>query len=248
MENKPYGSVIGSANAPYENALAKGCGLATDYRAITHPSLPNYLAATGGSTFGVTDDAGPSSHRISETSLFQQLNQADLSWRAYDESMPTACDLNPSGRYAVKHNPATYYTAVRQQCAVDDVQLEGHLSKDIAMGDLPSFAFVTPNLCDDTHDCSVQTGDAWLATWVPRIVAGPNYSSGNTVIVLTWDEGVGATNLIPTVVIGPSVPIGTRSAVALNHYSLLLTTEKLLGLPGIGAAAAATSMTSAFDL
>ena len=248
MENKPYGSVIGSTNAPYENDLAKACGLATDYRAVTHPSLPNYLAATAGTTFGVTDDAGPSSHRISGTSVFQQLSQAGLSWRAYDESMPTACDLNPSGRYAVKHNPAAYYAAVRQQCAVDDVPLAGHLSQDIDAGNLPSFAFVTPNLCDDTHDCSVQTGDAWLATWIPRIVAGPNYVSGNTVIVLTWDEGVGATNLIPTLVIGPSVPIGTRSTAALTHYSLLLATEELLGLPALGAAATATSMTSAFNL
>jgi phosphatidylinositol-3-phosphatase len=248
MENKPYGSVIGSSDAPYENALAKACGLATDYRAITHPSLPNYLAATGGSTFGVTDDADPSSHRIPATSLFQQVSEAKLSWRAYDESMPTTCDPDPSGRYAVKHNPAVYYTAIRQQCAVDDVPLESHLSEDIASGSLPSFAFVTPNLCDDTHDCGVQTGDAWLATWIPRIVAGPNYVSGNTLIVLTWDEGVGTSNLIPTMVIGPSVLAGSRSAAALTHYSLLRTTEELLGLPAIGAASTATSMTSAFHL
>ena len=248
MENKPFGAVIGSTSAPYENRLAKACGLATNYRGITHPSLPNYLAATGGSTFGVTDDAGPSSHPITSSSLFQQVTDAKLSWRAYDESMPMTCDAGSSGRYAVKHNPAVYYTAIRQQCAVDDVPLEGHLSQDIAAGNLPAFAFVTPNLCDDTHDCGVQTGDAWLATWIPRVVAGPNYRSGNTLIVLTWDEGVGASNLIPTVVIGPSVPAGTRSNAALTHYSLLLATEQLLGLPAIGAAATATSMRSAFHL
>jgi phospholipase C len=248
MENKPYGSVIGNKGAPYENELANACGLATDYRAITHPSLPNYLAATGGSTFGVTDDAGPSSHPLAATSIFQQLTQANLSWRAYDESMPTTCDRNPSGRYAVKHNPAVYYTAIRQQCAVDDVALEAHLSQDIAAANLPSFAFVTPNLCDDTHDCSVQTGDTWLAAWIPRIVAGANYRSGNTLIVLTWDEGVGANNLIPTIVMAPSVPTGTRGTGALTHYSLLRTTEELLGLPGLGAATTATSMTSMFRL
>jgi phospholipase C len=248
MENKPYDGVVGSNSAPYENELAKACGLATDYRAITHPSLPNYLAATGGSTFGVTDDAGPSSHRIAGTSLFQQLTEAQLSWRAYDESMPTNCDPSPSGRYAVKHNPAVYYTAVRPQCSVDDLPLEGHLNQDIAAGDLPSFAFITPNLCEDTHDCGVRTGDAWLATWIPRIVAGPNYTASNTLIVLTWDEGVGPNNLIPTIVIGPSVPTGTKSTAALTHYSLLRTTEELLGLPAIGAAATATSMTSTFHL
>jgi len=248
MENKPYGSVIGSASAPYENALAKACGLATDYRAITHPSLPNYLAATGGSTFGVTDDAGPSAHEIAASSIFQQLAVAKLSWRAYDESMPTTCDANSSGRYAVKHNPAVYYTAIRQECALSDVPLEGELSRDITAGTLPSFAFITPNLCDDTHDCAVRTGDTWLESWIPRIVAGPNYLSGNTLIVLTWDEGVGASNLIPTIVIGPSVPAGTRSTTPLNHYSLLLTTEQLLGLAPLAAAIGATSMRASFHL
>jgi hypothetical protein len=162
--------------------------------------------------------------------------------------MPKACDPSPAGRYAVKHNPAVYYTAIRQACAVDDVPLDGHLSQDIAAGNLPSFAFVTPNLCDDTHDCGVQTGDAWLSTWIPRIVAGPNYMSGNTLIVLTWDEGVGTDNLIPTMVIGPSVPIGSRSAAAFTHYSLLRTTEEVLGLPSVGAATTATSMAPAFHL
>lgn len=107
---------------------------------------------------------------------------------------------------------------------------------------------MTPNLCDDTHDCSVQTGDTWLATWIPRIVAGPNYRAANALIVLTSDEGVGANNGIPTIVIGPSVPTGERSSAALTHYSVLRTTEELLGLPAIGAAITATSMASTFGL
>ncbi len=249
MENKPYGSVIGSKNAPYENELANACGLATDYRAITHPSLPNYLAATGGSTFGVPDDAGPRSHPIAATSLFQQLTQAGLSWRAYDESMPTTCDVNPSGRYAVKHNPATYYTAVRQQCAVDDVPLEGHLSQDIASGNLPAFAFVTPQLVWTTPmTAAYKPATRGWQRGFRKSLPLRTTARANTLIVLTWDEGVGATNLIPTIVIGPSVPTGAKSAAVLTHYSLLHTTEELLGLPGIGAATTATSMTSAFHL
>jgi phospholipase C len=163
MENKPYGSVMGNPSAPYENKLARSCGLATNYRGITHPSLPNYLAATGGSTFGVTDDAGPAAHPISNGSIFGQLATAGLSWRSYQESMAATCALSPSGTYAVKHNPAAYYTRIRTACAVDDLPLAGHLESDIAAGSLPSFAFIVPNLCNDTHDCAVRTGDAWLS-------------------------------------------------------------------------------------
>ncbi len=248
MENKPYGSIVGSSSAPYENNVARACGLASNYFGVTHPSLPNYLAATGGSTFAVTDDSGPSTHPIGAPSLFSQVTAAGLSWRSYEESMPGSCALNAAAPYAVKHNPAAYYTNVRTTCATSDVPLEGNLSRDIAAGTLPSFAFVTPNLCNDTHDCSVATGDAWLSTWIPAITTGANYRSGNTLIVLTWDEGTGSTNQIPMIVIAPSVRPGTVVGVRLGHYALLRGTEDLLGLGHLGAAATAPSLAAAFGL
>jgi phosphatidylinositol-3-phosphatase len=248
MENKTYRSVIGSSSAPFENSVARQCGVASNYFGITHPSLPNYLAATGGSTFGVTDDDAPSAHPIQAPSLFSQLTAAGLSWRSYEESMPANCALNTAKPYAVKHNPAAYYTSIRSTCATSDVPLDGNLSHDIAAGTLPSFAFVTPNLCNDTHDCSVATGDAWLSTWISAITAGPNYRSGNTLIVLTWDEGTGSTNQIPTIVIAPSVRPGAVVGVRLDHYALLRSAEDLLGLGHIGAAATAPSLAAAFGL
>lgn len=248
MENKPYGSVIGSASAPYENALAKDCGLAGNYHGVTHPSLPNYIAATGGSTFGIVDDANPAAHQLSAESIFGQLSAHGLNWRSYEESMPAACAQSPSGEYAVKHNPAAYFISIRSACMADDVPLGGNLDRDIASGTLPSFAFVTPNLCDDTHDCSVRTGDNWLANWIPKIVAGPNYRAGNTLVVLTWDEGVRSGNQIPTIVVAPTVPVGTVSGQRFDHYSLLRTTEDLLGLPRLANAAGAPSLAAAFGL
>ena len=56
MENHEYGDIVGSGSAPYINSLAHRYGLARGMYAISHPSLPNYLALTGGSTFGITDD------------------------------------------------------------------------------------------------------------------------------------------------------------------------------------------------
>jgi hypothetical protein len=248
MENKDYRAVIGSRKAPYENALARHCGLATNYHGLTHPSLPNYLGATGGATFGVTDDAGPPAHRLGGDSLFGQLARKRLSWRAYEESMPRPCAAAPAGSYAVKHNPAAYFTRIRSACRHDDLPLGGHLAKALSSGHLPAFSFITPNLCHDTHDCSVAVGDAWLKKWVGRIVRSRDYRAGRTLVVVTWDEGVGRSNRIPTLVLGASVPAGARSGRRLNHYSLLRATEDVLGLAHLRNARTAHSMAAAFRL
>jgi hypothetical protein len=235
MENHAYSQVIGSSSAPYENQLSAQCGLATNYKATTHPSLPNYIAMTSGDTQGVTDDNGPSSHQLSAASIFSQVKAAGGSWRSYQESMPSNCALSSSGTYAVKHNPAAYYVPIRSDCAVWDVPMgtasSGAFASDLANNTLPSFSFITPNLCNDTHDCSVGTGDSWLQSWIPKITSSAAYQSGNTAIFLTWDEDDFTTvNQVATFVITPTTAAGTRSGTAFNHYSLLKTTEQMLGL------------------
>jgi phosphatidylinositol-3-phosphatase len=242
MENHSYSQVIGSPSAPYENALAAQCGLATNYVAITHPSLPNYIAMTSGETQGVTDDSGPSSHPLNVPSIFSQLGTGG--WRSLQESMPSNCYLSSSGQYAVRHNPAAYYTNIRSDCQTYDVPLGA--TPDISA----PFTFVTPNLCNDTHDCPVTTGDDWLKTFIPKLTSSPEYQAGSTAIFLTWDEDdFTDVNQIATIVIAPSTVPGTRSATRFHHYSLLRTTEEMLGLTTyLGAAAGVTSMRSAFNL
>jgi len=256
MENKPYGGVIGSSAAPYENQLASQCGLATNYHAVTHPSLPNYIAATSGDTQGITDDAAPASHPLGVASIYSQVKTAGKTWRDYEESAPGNCPLTSSGLYAVKHDPAPYYTGIRSDCSVWDVPMgttaSGNFLTDLTNDTLPAFAFVTPNLCSDTHDCPVATGDAWLQGWFGKILASPGYQAGTTVIFLTWDEDDGsASNRIPMIVVSPSTPAGTVSGSAFNHYSLLKTTEQLLGIAtflGHAGDAGTASMVSTFNL
>jgi phosphatidylinositol-3-phosphatase len=239
LENKDYGQVIGSPAAPYVNGLAARCGLATNDHAVTHPSLPNYIAATSGGTQGVTDDGSPSAHPLSAPSIFGQLG---ASWRSYQESMPASCALTGAGRYAPKHNPAAYFVPVRAACGTADVPL-GAPSFDAA------FTFVMPDMCNSTHDCPVSTGDAWLAGFIPQVLSSPQYQSGDTLLVITWDESDGtADNHIPAVMVAPSVVPGTQDPTPYTHYSLLRTTEELLGLPLLGAAASAPSMRGGFHL
>src|SRR6202008_155475 len=132
--------------------------------------LPNYLAATSGSDWGIGDDNPPSSHPLARTSIFGQLAAAGTRWRSYAESMPSNCDLSSSGRYAVKHNPAAYYTGLRTQCGRRDLPMgttsSGSFTSDLGRNRLPAFSFVTPDLCHDMHDCPVATGDRWLQRWI----------------------------------------------------------------------------------
>jgi hypothetical protein len=260
MENHSYGDIIGNTSqAPYINQLANECGLATNYHNISHPSLPNYIAGTSGLSLAdikkFKSDCSVSKHCSTDApSIFGQLS----SWKAYQESMTSNCEPTNDGEYAVRHNPPPYYTTLTN-CASNDVPYT-QLATDLTDGGLPTFSFITPNLIDDMHDGTIADGDTWLSNNVPAILNSPAYQNGNLVLFITWDEGEGgkstdcATNTtdigcqVATLVISPSTTPGTQSATLFNHYSLLGTTERLLGLPTLGQATTANDMSSAFNL
>jgi len=252
MENKERDGVIGDPAAPFETALAEACGTARQYSSVATPSLPNYLAATAGRTFGVTDDAPPADHSFSADNLFRQVRADGRLARSYQEDMPGACVLDQrAGLYAVKHNPAAYYTGGddRAACRRDDVPLgttaDGPLADALDHGPLPAFSFITPNLCNDTHDCPVKRGDVWLAAWLGRILTSPAYRAGTTAVFVVWDEP----GIIPHLVVSPSTRPGTTSDTPFDHYGLLRTTEEMLGIRTfLGRAATARSLRPAFRL
>jgi len=239
LENQGY-SVIGSPSAPYLNSLASRCGLATNYFAVAHPSLPNYIALTSGSTRGITDDGEPSVHPLTSASIFSQLG---TNWRALVESMPSRCDLVTSGTYAARHNPAVYYRSISATCQRNDVPFALPLSLGAR------FTFIVPNICDDMHSCPVATGDAWLRRVVPLILASSQYQSRSLALFITFDENdVQSSNHVPTLVIAPSVPRGDRVGASFNHYSLLRTTESLLHVAPLGNSRTARSLVGPFHL
>jgi hypothetical protein len=248
FENKRYAQIIGSADAPYINTLAKRCGSASNFFAEAHPSLPNYIAMTSGSTQRITDDSGPSSHPLRVASIFSQLG---THWKALQESMPANCSRSNSGQYAVRHNPAAYYANIAARCKTQDVPLR-------ATPDLSArFSFVTPNLCHDMHSSScgssaateIGNGDRWLARFLPKVLSSAPYRAERSAVFITWDEDdSGGAQHVPTLVIAPSVPPRTAVSTRFDHYSLLRTTEEMLGLPTLANATAAASMRSSFHL
>jgi hypothetical protein len=157
-------------------------------------------------------------------------------------ALPANCDPLDAGLYAVRHNPAAYYTNL-SDCSSLDVPLAS--PPDLSA----KFTFVTPNLIDDMHDGTVQQGDTWLSTFLPSVLSSSQYQAGRTAVYITWDENDGSGgNQVATLVIAPSVKPGTQSATVFNHYSLLRTSEEQLGLGLLANAATATSMRSAFGI
>ena len=234
---------------PYTYGLAQQYGYATDWKAITHPSLPNYLAIAGGSTYGVTDDNSPSSHPISGASVLGQALAAGKTAKTYAESMTTNCQQSSSGDYAVRHNPWAYYVdaAERSGCNAHDVpftQFDG----DVTNGTLPNLGFVIPNLCDDAHNCSLGTADNWFKARMTSILAGPDWKSGHLAVVLTADEDDSSqSNTVLTVVIHPSQH-GNVVSTPLNHYSLTRLAEDVVGASHLNNAGSAANAATAFGL
>jgi hypothetical protein len=236
MENEEYADIIGNPAAPYINRLARRWALADQMYAIAHPSLPNYLALTGGSTFGIDSDCTACS--VHATSLVTQLQKAGISWRAYMEGLPHPCfHGGHAGRYAKKHNPFMYFTPVASDpSACAHVVGLDRLATDEGSGALPRFIWITPDLCHDSHDCDIASGDRFLAGTVPALLAR---LGDHGVLFLTWDEGSsddGCCGLargghVVTIVAGPGARPGQRMSVATDHFSVLQTIEDLLHLP-----------------
>jgi acid phosphatase len=238
MENKECGDVIGDRHAPFLTKLAHRYALATSYFAIRHPSLPNYLALTGGSTFGIASDC--TGCRVRATNLIDQLESGGMSWKAYMEGLPQPCFTGVAADgYVRKHDPFLYYSGVvGNHARCSRIVPLTELFLDLQSGSLPAFTWITPNLCHDMHDCGVAAGDRFLASLVPRLLRalGPR-----GVLFVTWDEGEpdstgrccekASGGRVATIAAGPLVRRGVEVAIPYDHYSLLRTIEDAWRLP-----------------
>ena len=229
MENRTYAQALAGR---YTARLASEFSVANAYHGVSHPSLPNYLALTSGSTWGIADDGY---HRLPAGGIGAQLTAAGIKWRAYMEGMNNGC-FNSGYPYALKHNPFAYYGG---SCPSQVVSFS-HFAADMKAA-VPRFVWITPGLCHDGHDCSTATADQWLAQTVPQILATDAWKN-NGLLLITWDEGDDNANHVLTLAIQPN-RIEPASARAYNHYSFLATVEDRLGLSRLGRAASASAMT-----
>jgi phosphatidylinositol-3-phosphatase len=251
MENKEYDDVLGSDGAPFLTKLARRYAAPRSLFGIRHPSLPNYLALVGGDTFGVDENC--TSCHFDRRNLVDQLEDAGRSWKAYMQGAPRPCFRGAGhGGYAKKHNPFVYFDSITRdpgRCA--RVVPYGQIARDLRAGRLPDFAFITPDLCADTHDCPVRTGDRFLAGIVPALLhaLGPH-----GILFVTYDEGTSDRGCcgdaqggrIPTVIAGPDVRRGAIGTRPYSLYSILLAIEDHFGLPPLRHARRASPLDDLF--
>jgi acid phosphatase len=249
LENSNYSSVVGSTSMPYLNSLIADYGLATQYYADTHPSIGNYEMLAVGQVLTNDDNQTPATFPISADNAVRELVAAGKTWRAYAESIPSAGYIGGnSGNYYVRHVPMPYLTDVQDSVTgraglVPFTQL----ATDIADGQLPDYSFITPNACDDAHNCALGVADTWLSTNIAPLLASAPFRDDGLLIIVFDESGNDNTHgggRVCAVLASPAFSKrGYQSTTLYQHESTLRLMLKGLGVATLpGAAATAPDM------
>jgi phosphatidylinositol-3-phosphatase len=244
LENHDYQNVIKSNAMPVFNRLAKQNVLLTNYHAVTHPSLPNYIALISGDTYGIDTDC--TDCFLNSPSLPDLIEASGRTWKNYQEDMPSACFVGDARSYRQKHNPFIYFDPIRKNKArcENSIVSFNQLDKDLAAKQLPNFAFIMPNMCHSAHDCDLTAADKWLDSMLTKLqqssALGQRY-----LIVVAFEEGnkdnasccglpPKAGGKVAALIISPQGKSGFKDNTPLSHYSLLKTILLSWELPALG--------------
>ncbi len=266
FENHNWSDIQGSPGAPYINKvlLPQAAYSVNHWDPSYHPSLAAYIDLEAGSNLGITNDNAPAANEQSTTSHFStQLTTAGYTWRGYIEGIPgNTCPVAniPGTNYAVRHNPQVYFTNVTSSpanCIAHERPLT-QLATDLANNTVPDYSYILPDLCHDMHSVcpatgsdKIKTGDTWLSTIIPGIMASSAYQQSGAIFI-SWDEGTDLPNNVDSngpiglIVLSPFVKSGYASTVRTDHNSTLLTFEEIFGVPALRNAACATDLRDLF--
>jgi phosphatidylinositol-3-phosphatase len=259
-ENHSYESVIGNRSMPVFNKLASGYGLATRYFANSHNSIPNYFWLTAGQPVTFADNT---LSFFSANNIVQDMQVAGKSWKSYAEGLPYAGYTGYNhGLYVKRHNPLAYFTNVAFSSEKFNLVPFSQFAEDVRNGNLPNFSFVEPNLLHDAHNGSLAMADRWLQTNIiaPLFATPPFQPGGDGILIITFDESSrndcrpgscrtsnSGGGRVATIIVGPKVKRGFKSAVFYRHQNVLRTIGVALGLRGVpGLAASAAPMSDFF--
>jgi len=253
FENEDAANVLTPSN-PFFYKLATEYARPLAYASSTHPSLPNYIMMTSGSTNGIINDSDPAYNVTLPpgANLADQLDAAKIPWRAYMESMGSPCNTESSDLYSAHHNPFVYSWLRMNTARCEDkiVDFDAAFAADLASNQY-RYMWITPNMCNDVHNCPVAQGDVWLERVATQIMSSPGYLNGGALFIL-FDEGnsrlPGASATLPVIVVSPKlVKTPYVTSTPFDHRSYLATVEDIFGLPRLATTEAATSMGELFQ-
>jgi hypothetical protein len=260
-ENHSYADVVGNPGMPYFNSLITKYGLATQYFANVHPSLPNYFMLTTGATIAPDDTF---SATVTQNNVLRALISAGKTWKCYAESLPAAGYLGLNvGAYIRDHNPCTYFSdVINSSTQASNVVPFTHFASDTTNTTLPDYGLIIPNGQNDGHDCppgmsvcndsdKLVNMDLWLKNNLGPFLSSPAFA--NSLVILTFDEGQ-PTDLahgggrVSTLIISPKSKVGYKSTTFYQHESTLRLMMKVLGVTDFpGASASAPDMGEFFQ-
>jgi len=260
FENTNWASITPSV-APYIRTTVVPMGAhATQYfnPPRNHPSEPNYIWLEAGHHLGLTtnNDASAANSTATEHHLVRYLQNAGISWKTYQEDIDgTICPLtsDQSRRYAAKHNPFVFFRDLTDNNSPNSSYCIAHnrpfteLATDLGKNSIARYNFITPNLCNDMHDCGIQAGDTWLSHNLPVILNSPAYQN-NGAVFITWDEGAnGSDGPIGMIVVSPLAKVNYANSIYYTHSSTLRTMQEIFGVrPLLRDAANATDLSDLF--
>ena len=282
LENESYDATWGAGSqAPYLNSLRSSGTLLTQYYGAGHLSNDNYISMTSGQapTSNTMADC-PNWLACVQTdsslavgggvSIADQLEQVGMSWKGYMESMPAPCThasatdatdpyqgdstKGPGYNYADRHNPFIYYAPIVNNMARCNSHVVPYtaLAQDMTAHNVPNFAYIVPDTCNDGHDspCAdgrpggLVTADAWLRQNVPAILTYVMHNNG--LLAITFDEGAntdtsgccgagtggtrGFGGRIGLLALSPYSTPGAENSTPYDHPSLLRTIEDGFGI------------------
>jgi phosphatidylinositol-3-phosphatase len=249
-ENQSYSEVMGNSSMPYFNSLASQYGLATQYFANAHPSLPNYMVLTTGLTETLDDNFAGT---ISDDNVVRELVKAGKTWKSYAESLPSPGYVGgDSSLYVRRHNPFTYLSDVQNDSSqAANIVPFTQFAADLANNALPQYSFIAPNVMDDAHDGSLAQADAWLQTNIAPLLASSAFQSGG-LLIITFDEGnqsdvMHGGGQVATLIISSTAKKGFHSQILYQHQSVLRLVLSGSGIETFpGTSATAPDMTEFF--
>ena len=249
FENREFEAVIGSPKLPYFNLYASTFALLTQYHAVAHSSLPNYLALIAGDTFNASDDCALPNCSINAASLPDLIEASGRTWKTYQDDMPAPCYTGSTVRYRQVHNPFIFFEPIRldeARCLEHIVPLT-QMDEDIEAGRLPNYFFITPDVCYSAKECELELVDGWMKAQLEKIYVALEAQGGPFLIILIWDEGTShasccglperAGGRVATILISPQVKSAFQDSTPYSHYSILKTIAEAWGLPKLGHAA-----------